>query len=1111
MTHDIIDNRRERLVDHILTILPRADVARFAVGYLFLSGLEALGKQLDGIRELRLMIGNTTNRETIELLAEGRRRLELVEERMEETRYAKKAEQRRRVSETAENLKESVEVMDQTDEGEDLVRALLRMMEQKRLNVRVYTKGRLHAKAYIFDYSTPNPGNAGIAIVGSSNLTLSGIRDNTELNVLVHDNASPMDPKSGNHAVLVEWFEELWEESQNFEAYMVNELKQSWAAQPATPYDIYMKTLFMLVKDRLEGGEEKEILWDDEITRDLADFQKVAVRQAIQMIRDNGGVFVADVVGLGKSYIGAGIIKHFERTEHARPLIICPKPLEEMWVRYNEVYNLNGQVLPMSLLQSAEDRGVNLMEDVRYRDRDFVLIDESHNFRHHTSQRYEELQRFLSTGRRVCLLTATPRNSRALDVYHQIKLFHAEDTTGLPIDPPNLKEYFKQIDQGERRLQDLLSHVLIRRTRRHILRWYGYTADTGNPLRGLSDEHCKPYLSGTKRAYVMVAGRHQFFPRRELEALRYSIEDTYNGLYHELRGYLGRPAGRETRPTPGAHLTYARYGLWNYVHKEEQKKAPYNDLQRAGINLRGLIRTSLFKRFESSVEAFRRSLHRMIRTHSMFLKALEHGSVPAGEDAEVLLGKSGQLDDDELLAAIGEATGRYDIADFDAEKLKEHIEADLGLLKKMLKLVEPITPDQDDKLQAFLKRLEAAPIDGHKCLIFTQYADTAEYIFENLNPGKKQRDIEIIFGTDKSKPRMVGRFSPNSNPDFAPKKKEEEIRLLVATDVLAEGLNLQDCSVVLNYDLHWNPVRLIQRFGRIDRIGSEHETIYGMNFLPETALERELGIRAVLAQRIQEIHDTIGEDNAILDKSEQLNEAAMYAIYSGGDMEGIEDKEEEFMDLNEAEEFFRSLANDDPMEYERIENLRDGIRSARAGVTRGLYVFCQAGRYNQLFLLPQDGEKAMRDLPRVLEAITATTETPTAENLPKDYNQQVMRIKNRFVEEVKHQQAHRRHTVVLRPAQRYVLRELRALFAQTEDEDQKARINEMEKAFRLSPTAVVSKELNSLRRNGVTGAKLLKTLINIYHQHHLSERLEQDGMKVEKLEIPRIICSEALI
>ena len=1111
MAKDIIDNRQEKLVNHIQTILTQTDVARFAVGYLFVSGLMAIGKQLANIKELRLLIGNTTNRETIELLAEGRRRLELVEETLEETRYPKKAECQRRVGETAKNLKESVEVMDQTDEGEELIRELLRMMEQKRLKVRIYTKGRLHSKAYIFEYSTPNPGNAGIAIVGSSNLTLSGVRDNTELNVLVYDNANPMDPNSGNHAALVGWFEELWKESQDFESYLMNELKQSWAAQLVTPYDVYMKTLFTLIWDRLEGGSDKEILWDDEITRDLADFQKVAVRQAIQMIRDNGGVFIADVVGLGKSYIGAGIIKHFERTEHVRPLIICPKPLEEMWIRYNEVYHLNANVLPMSLLQSDENRGVNLLEDVRYRDRDFVLIDESHNFRHHTAQRYEELQRFLPTGRRVCLLTATPRSSRALDVYNQIKLFHPNDTTALPIDPPNLKEYFKQIELGEKRLQDLLMHILIRRTRRHILRWYGYASDTGKPLREISDEQCQTYLNEPGRAYVMVAGRHNFFPHRELEILRYSIGDTYNGLYQELREYLGRPREKDLKTQLGVHLTYARYGLWHYVHKDKQKKSPYNDLQHAGINLRGLIRTSLFKRFESSVQAFRLSLQRMIQTHSMFIKSMEMGFIPAGEAAEALLGKSGRLDDDDLLSAISDATGRYNIDDFDVAKLKEHIEADVELLKKMLKIVEPITPRLDDKLQTFLKRLKNAPINGNKCLIFTQYADTAQYIFENINPEKNLKDIEIIFGADKSKMRIVGRFSPKSNPDFTPRKHEDEIRLLVATDVLAEGLNLQDCSVVLNYDLHWNPVRLIQRFGRIDRIGSEHETIFGLNFLPETALERELGIQDVLTRRIQEIHETIGEDSFILDKSEQLNENAMYTIYAGRDMGSLEDKEEEFMDLNEAEEFFRNLAKDDPKEYKRIESLRDGIRSAREGAIKGLYVFCQAGRYSQLFLHPVDCEKATRDLPLVLKTITANIDTPTAGKLPKDHNQKVMLIKSKFIEEVKHQQAKRNYAVSLRPAQRYVLRELRTLFALTEDEEEKARINEMEKAFRISPTAAVSKELNSLRRNGVSGTNLLKTLINIYHQHRLSDRLEQEAVNIEKIEIPRIICSEAFV
>lgn len=1003
--------------------------------------------------------------------------------------------------------------MDQTDGGEHLVHALVGMVEAGRLKVRVYTKGRLHAKAYIFDWKTPLPGSEGIAVVGSSNLTLAGIRDNTELNVVVHDNGNPLHAGQGNHAKLTEWFEELWGEAQDFEAHLMEELRSSWAAKLARPYDIYMKTLYTLVKERLEGGAETEVLWDDAITRQLADFQKVAVRQAIQLIRDHGGCFVADVVGLGKSFIGAGIIKHFERVEQARPLIICPKPLEDMWVRYNEVYDLHAQVLPMSQLR-AGDYGVSLLEDIRYRDRDFVLIDESHNFRHHETQRYQELQTFLATGRKVCLLTATPRNNRVWDVYNQIKLFHPDDTTDLPIDPPNLRQYFHEIEAGHKQLQDVLSQILIRRTRRHILRWYGYAADSGRPLREMEDFEASHYLDGARRAYVLVAGRHQFFPRRQLETLRYSIEETYSGLYQQLRAYLGKPAQAGARPRPGKELTYARYGLWRYVRPDRRKVAPYIELQHAGFNLRGLIRSMLFKRFESSVQAFRKTLERMIASQSRFLQALDEGFIPAGERAEALLGRGWSDDDDACMDALEAVSGRYDINDFDVDLLRSHVLADRDLLGKMFNIVQPITPDRDAKLQACLRRLDAPPIRGRKCLIFTQYADTAAYLYDNLNPHGTANDIEVIYGTNKSKSRVVGRFAPIANPEFVPGAGDTEIRLLVATDVLAEGLNMQDCDIILNYDLHWNPVRLIQRFGRIDRIGSEHDTIWGLNFLPETGLEGALQLAQVLKHRIQEIHDTIGEDAAILDANERLNESAMYSIYQTrlGQLSLFDEEDkEELVDLNQAEELLRSIQKDDPDEFKRIAELRDGIRSGLRSAAGDRFVFCQAGHFQQLFLVGNDGAIISRDLARVLGAIKATADVAAPRSLPDGYNDAVMRVKHLFTEEVKHRKAQRDHATSLTHAQRYVLRELRLHFSQAEDEDLKTRINILEQAFRLTPTAAINRELNPLRRNGITGLPLIQALSAIYHQHRLGDRLAEQGQRIQKDDIPRIVCSEALL
>jgi len=1107
-THDIIDNRKEKLVDHINRILSSTEAARFAVGYFFLSGFTSIAENLAGIKELRLLIGNTTNRETLEQLAEGYRRLELVRDAAEAQTYRKRAEIRRMASETAENIRSSMELMDQTDETEALVKTLVRMIEEKRLEVKVYTKGRLHAKAYIFDYgmlfdSDGKPverHEKGIAIVGSSNLTLSGVTHNTELNVVVQGN--------DNHAELGRWFDGLWKEAQDFDEILMQEMQQSWAIIPVRPYDIYMKTLYSLVKDRIEGGDDKDILWDDEITRDLADFQKVAVRQAIQMIRDYGGAFISDVVGLGKSYIGAAIVKHLERTNRVKPLIICPASLVDMWERYNELYELNARVLSMGYLHEEDDGTSDiLLRDVIYRDRDLILIDESHNFRYPDTQRYKVMQRFLSTGKRCCFLTATPRNKSAWDIYHQIKLFHQDDKTDLPIDPPDLRQYFRLIEKGEKKLPDLLANILIRRTRNHILRWYGFDSVTHQPV---DPSRFREYLDGQRRAYVLVGGRHQFFPKRELETIEYSIEETYRGLYHEIRGYLGKAhRGQPIKPLSN-EITYARYGLWNYVVKSKQKQEPYTNLQRAGTNLRGLTRVLLFKRFESSVYAFRETIRRLLAVHERFREALLQGIVPAGDAAQDILYKPNQAEEQDLVDALRQASGRYKAEDFDIDRLQEHVEHDIQLLGKILRLVEPITQEHDDKLQTLKRWLGKMPLKDGKRLIFTQYADTARYLFDNLNPGGKSDDIEVIFSGDKSKARVVGRFAPRANPDYHFASGESEITTLFTTDVLAEGLNLQDCDKIVNYDLHWNPVRLIQRFGRIDRIGSDYDVIYGYNFLPETGIERNLGLKQKLHNRIQEIHDTIGEDSAILDRTEQLNEEAMYAIYEkkGGQLSLFGDEEDEFVDLNEAEEILRQVKGEKPEEYERISNLRDGIRTAKPSTSKGLYVFCQAGNYLQLFHLDEAGNIITRDVPRILGTVKCGPALE-GQKLPEGYNTAVMRVKRQFAEEFKHRQAEREHTLSLTQGQRYVLRELRVMFGTTEDENLKAQINILEKAFRRPVTIAVNKELNRVRRNGIMGQNLFEVLRDIYSQHNMREWLDRKNLQAEEQSMPRVICSES--
>lgn len=1097
---DIVDNRREKLVDTIGRILESTESARFAVGYFFVSGLTAVQDKLEGVKELRLLIGNTTNRETIEQMAEGYRRLEMVAGAAEEQIYQKGAEARRVAGMAAREVGDSLEVMDQTDEGERLVKTLVRLIEEGRLKVRVYTRGRLHSKAYIFDYEPDGRYEKGIAVVGSSNFTLAGISHNTELNVIVSGNE--------NHSELGEWFEELWNEAEDFDESLMEEMKRSWAIAPTSPYDVYMKTLYALVRDRLEGEEKTSIVVDSDITEQLADFQRVAFRQAVAMIEQRGGAFVSDVVGLGKSYIGAAIVSYFERTERARPLIVCPKPLVEMWERYNEVYQLNARVLSMSMLrEGGEGATGSLLDDVRYRDRDFVLVDESHNFRNRDIQRYRLLEEFLSSGKKCCFLTATPRNKSAWDIYNQIKLFHQDDATDLPIDPPNLREFFRLVEKGERELPELLGNILLRRTRNHILRWYGRDSETGKPV---DPSRFDEYLSAKRRAYVLVDGRRQFFPKRRLETVSYSIEAAYAGLYDELRGYLGKPREPGAEP-PDDELTYARYGLWRYVLPARRDQEPYVTLRRAGFNLRGLIRVLLFKRFESSVYAFRETVRRLLRAHRSFLAALEEGIVPAGEEAESILIGSDPDEETQVVDALRAVSGRYAAEDFRLDLLKEHILRDLRLLEKILNLVEPVRPENDAKLQTLKERLVQDPLRSGKCLIFTQYADTARYLYENLNPGGKRDDVDVIFSSDKSKARAVGRFAPRANPEYRFQPGESELSMLMATDVLAEGLNMQDCDKIVNYDLHWNPVRLIQRFGRIDRIGSEHGEIFGFNFLPETGIEENLGLGEILRARIKEIQATIGEDAAILEPGEKLNEEAMYAIYERDEtkFEGYEEDEEDLTDLGEAVELFRQLRDEDPEEYERITSLRDGIRTGKRSKDRGLYVFCQAGNYRQLYLLDEGGEVISRDPRHVLKAISCER-AESAVLLPVDYNASVMHVKEQFEREVRERRAERENRRSRNRGQRYVRRELQVLFAGTEDATVRERINALERPFGGSLVSAVERRLNQLQRQSVKGDELLRKLEELYSRYRMYETSSRPETIRGEDDTPRVICSEAL-
>jgi hypothetical protein len=1102
MPHDIIDNRTRELAPEIKDFLADSIRAHFAVGYFFLSGFQAIAEHIPGLDQLRLLIGNVTNRQTIEQLAEGYHHLATTQ-RAVRREWMASAQAPRIRAETADSIQTTLELMEQTDDAQALVLSLADLIAQGIVQVRVYTRGRLHAKAYLFDFDPARiHAQTGAAIVGSSNLSLGGVIHNTELNVRVFGD--------GNHAELSRWFNELWEEAEDFDENLIHELRRSWAAsqvpspegpRPVSPHDVYLKTLYTLVKDRLEGRRDTELLWEAEMP-ELADFQRVAVRQAIKILDTYHGVFVADVVGLGKTYIGTTLLKHYALYRGARPLVVCPASLVEMWEWFMERYQIDAPVISMGLLSQRGNERM-LADNWRYRDRDLVLVDESQNFRYRDTQRYTALQLFTQT-RPTILLTATPRATSAWDIYHQIKLWHPQDTTEIPIHPPNLPEFFRKVEPRNeeppsRDLQEILNHILIRRTRHHIRTYYPDARINGQPL---------------------------VFPDRELETITYSIEDTYRApgdtaarsrVYQRLHDLMGQ-------------LTYARYALFDYVLPQHQNEPQYQELQRAGAALRGLMRVMLFKRFESSVHAFRQTVNRLRNLQRAFQGALDRDLVPAGDEATDILYKSDLDDEATLYQALEKASIRYPISDFDVPKLQDALDTDIAILDETARLVEPIGPQEDNKLQQLMGMMtgrHTLPGDlvNGKVLIFTQYADTAHYLYDNLRHLGRIRAVES--GTTDWA-RVILRFAPQAN-NYHLQPGDEELRILVSTDVLSEGLNLQDANHVINYDLHWNPIRLIQRVGRVDRIGTQHDTIYAYNFLPETGLERELGIEQRLEHRVAEIHRTIGEDAPVLHKSEWINAEAMYAIYRG-DPSVLEDEPEpDIFSLLEAEELIRQLQRTDPDRFQQIATMPDGVRSARQAVgepgpstvseatsRQGLFVFCQAGSYQRLYLVDQEGHRTA-DPQRAICAIRCEEDDPTLA-LPAGINQRIATVKRDFDAEVRAREAEIRHRVGAALGRDYALAELRLIFDAEEDAfedegEEKARLSLLSEILTTVPlTARAHRELNNLRRSKITGQALIEQLLRIVRDYNLEEAHRAIADRAEEAPlIPRIICSEALL
>ncbi|WP_207792419.1 helicase-related protein [Polymorphobacter multimanifer] len=988
----------------VLSVSERAD---FCVGYFNLRGWRKIDQHIEGWsgqdgNACRLLVGMHKSPENglREKLAtafhddgiDNARALELKKE-------------------LAEGFRAQLALGAPSNDDEAGLRRLARQIRGGKVTVKLFLKHQLHAKLYLLHRSDPI--NPKVGFVGSSNLTFAGLSLQGELNVDVMDHDAC--------DKLARWFEDRWNDRWciDISEELAAIIEESWASEALVePYHVYLKVAYHLAQEARHGQSEFRIprIFGDK----LFDFQTSAVKVAAHHLNKRGGVVIGDVVGLGKTIMASALLKIVEEVD-GRSLIICPKNLLDMWHDYVETYELNAKIVSLSRVESE------LKELKRYRT---VLIDESHNLRNREGKRYKAIEDYVrSNDSRCVLLSATPYNKSFIDLSSQLRLF-IEDDQDIGVRPEAMiralggeTEFVRKHQCAVRSLpafeksdqtddwRELMRLYMIRRTRGFILQNYAETDEANG------------------RKYIMFAdGTRSYFPVRQPKSVKFSINDNdpsdpYAKTYSDAVVYA----------VDGLKLP--RYGLANYLaadpaHPPTADEGRIMDgLGRAGIRLMGFCRTNLFKRLESGGPAFIQSIERHVMRNLVYLHALENDlPVPIGtQDAELLdftdedadseaagtLFENGEFTEGEEEATIAsteidrlqaQAAHIYGVythakarrfkwlkAALFRRSLQSDLMADVDALREVLRHCGPWEEDRDTKLRALID-LVRVDHPNDKILIFTQFADTARYLDAALKKAGVTA-MSAVTGQSQSPTRLAWRFSPKSNKKETIADAEGELRILIATDVLSEGQNLQDCATIVNFDLPWAIIRLIQRAGRVDRIGQQADTINCYSFLPAEGVERIIRLRARVRARLKENQEVVGSDEAFFEDDDQANPIQDLYSEKSGVLDGEDDGEVDLASY--AFQIWQSAIKDNPKLQKAVEDMPDVVFATKAtppvpDAQEGALVYIRTPDDNDaLAWMGRDGDILTQSPLAILRAAECSPDEPALERT--DFHHDIVR------------------------------------------------------------------------------------------------------------------------
>ena len=920
------------LLDRLKTILKTVEFFDILVGYFRISGFHQLYKSFENIEKIRILVGLNIDKKTFSIIETSR-----VEGKLDFETHTRTKEI------IGKKLIEEIRTSEDTQEVEKGIFKFIEWLKSGKIEIKAHPTHNLHAKVYISRYFKDDR-DFGNVITGSSNFSESGLVANYEFNVQLKN--------STDVKYALERFEKLWDEAVDISDYYVDTVKtKTHFNESLTPYQLYLKLLYEYFKADLSLNPD---LFYQNLPENFMKlkYQEQAVTNAKKILEEYGGVFLADVVGLGKTYMAALLANQLP----GRNLVIASPALlsrdnPNSWPNVFSDFKIAGDFESIGTLEKIIERGTEKYDN--------IIIDEAHKFRNENNISYENLST-ICRGKKVILVTATPLNNSPLDILAQIKLFQKAKNSTIP-GIRNLEKFFKGLQNKLKKLDrkadyeeymqivrdnavqirdKVLKHIMVRRTRSEIEKYF------------------KKDLKSQELKFPKVSAPKPIF---------YKLNEKINFVFTETIRLIADEK----------QFKYARYTPLLYLKKE------LSGFEKTGQkNMGSFMKILLVKRLESSFFAFKQTLNRFIVSYENFIEAYNKGSVYISKKHwQKIMDYFLDENFDAIQKIIDdEKAEEYSKNDF-IEQLIIDVENDLKTLEKIQNLWKDI--DFDPKLDSFLEKLNSDKIlNKNKLIIFTESRETAIYLKENLEE-KLNENILIYHGNSSNAElkTVIANFNARA------KNQREDYRIIVTTEVLAEGVNLHRSNVVINYDIPWNPTRMIQRVGRINRVDTPFKEIFTYNFFPTEEANDVIKLKEAAIAKINYFIEMLGNDARLLTDGEEVKSFELFNKLTSkefilGDEEG-EESELKYLKVIE------DIRDNNKDLFAQIKTLPRKARVARKisfkyqNFENSVLTYFRKGKLEK-FYLSNDNESIEFDFLTAAKLFEATEKTKPRK-LPKEF------------------------------------------------------------------------------------------------------------------------------